>query len=170
MARRRKLSTRKEAAEILAVHPQTITKWEASGLPVAQRGGRGRPSKYDVEEIRAWLDARDAEARRAVDGAGGLDPLKEKANREHYQAKLLEQTFQLRQRELLPAHEVERQWLAEIAGVRALLLALPVTRADRVHRAATLEGLAGVERELQAAVKEVLRQLAGRDEDDEASA
>lgn len=120
---------------------------------------------YDATEIRAWLDARDAEARKSV-GVGGMDPVKEKANREHYQAKLLEQTFQLRQRELLPAPEVERQWLAEIAGVRALLLALPVTRADRVHRAATLEGLPGVERELQAAVKDVLRQLAGRGGDE----
>jgi phage terminase Nu1 subunit (DNA packaging protein) len=159
MAKRRKLVTRREAAAALGVHMDSVFKWERGGLPVVVRGGRGRPSKYDLEAVRAWLAARDQAARKTVEGP--LDPVQERAARDHWQAELAEQTHQIRQKSLLPADEVSRAWAAEIAGVRAKLLALPTTFADRIHRAATLHGLAGVEKTLQAAVYDVLRQLAG---------
>jgi phage terminase Nu1 subunit (DNA packaging protein) len=156
---RARLSTRRDVAQALGVHMDSISKWERQGLPIVKRGGRGRPSKYDLEAVRAWLAARDQAARKAADGP--LDPVQERAARDHWQAELAEQTHQIRQKTLLPADEVSRAWAAEIAGVRAKLLALPTTFADRIHRAATLHGLAGVEKTLQAAVYDVLRQLAG---------
>lgn len=158
--KRKTTVTRREVAETLGVHMATITGWERQGLPIVKRGGRGRPSRYDLEAVRAWLAARDQAARKAV--AGPLDPVQEKAARDHWQAELAEQTYKIRQKVLLPADEVERAWSAEVAAVRSKLLALPTTFADRLHRAATLEGLAGVERVLQAAVHDVLRQLADR--------
>lgn len=157
--KRKAPKTRREVAETLGVHIMTITKWERSGLPVVVRGGRGRPSKYDLEAVRAWLAARDEAARKAV--AGPLDPVQEKAARDHWQAELARQTHEIRHKTLLPAADVERAWAMEVAAVRAKLLALPTTYADRIHRAATLDGLPGVEKMLQAAVYDVLRQLAG---------
>src|SRR3972149_6207682 len=85
----------------------------------------------DLEAVRAWLAARDGAARKAVDGP--LDPIQEKAARDHWQAELAQQTHRIRQRELLPAADVERAWAAEVAGVRAMLLSLPTTFSDRVH-------------------------------------
>lgn len=159
MEKRKKLATRREVAEALGVHMASVTKWERQGLPIVSRGSRGRPSQYDLEAVRGWLAARDQAARRATEGP--LDPVQERAARDHWQAELAEQTHQIRQKALLPADEVARAWAAEIAGVRAKLLALPTTFADRIQRAATLHGLAGVEKTLQAAVYDVLRQLAG---------
>jgi hypothetical protein len=89
-----------------------------------------------------------------------FDVAKEKARREHSQALLHEQLHATRARDLLPREEVERIWTAEIAAVRAKLLAWPMTLADQVHRVAVLEGLPGVERVLQEAVRQVLRELA----------
>ena len=160
---RAKLSTRREVAEALGVHMDSVSKWERQGLPIVGRGGRGRPSTYDLEAVRAWLAARDQAARKAVEGP--LDPVQEKAARDHWQAELAQQTHRIRQRELLPAADVERAWAAEVAGVRAKLLSLPTTYSDRLHRASTIDGLPGVERVLRDAVYDVLRQLAGTAEE-----
>lgn len=54
------LVTRRQLADVLGVHMQTITKWEREGLPIAERGRRGRPSRYDLGAIRAWRQAKEA--------------------------------------------------------------------------------------------------------------
>ena len=48
-----------------------------------------------------------------------------------------------------------------MAAVRAKLLAVPGAHSDRVFREGTLHGLGGVEKALQAAIYDVLRQFAG---------
>lgn len=152
-----KLLTRQELALALAKHPDTIAAWaSAEGMPVAERGRGGKPSKYDLEAVKAWLAAREAEVR----SSGPLDPIQEKARRDHWQATLAEQTWKVRNGKLLDAEEVERAWAAEINGCRAVLLAVPTTYADRVYRAASLEGVGGVERLLREAVHGALRELA----------
>jgi phage terminase Nu1 subunit (DNA packaging protein) len=138
------------------VHMMTVTKWERDGLPVAERGRKGKPSLYREVDCRAWLAAR----KEAAKNGSALDVAQERARKEHWQALLAEQLHKARERELLPRAEVERAWGAEVAAVRTRLLAWPTTLADRVHRAATLEGIGGVERALQEAVREVLRELA----------
>lgn len=152
--------TRRELATLLGKHMQTLTKWEREGMPIAERGGRGRPSRYREVEVRAWLLAREQAAQ--APGAP-MDLARERARKEHWQSLLSEQTHQMRQRDLLPAAEVEQVWAAEIAAVRSLILASYTMHADRVHRAATLEGVAGVERALRDIAYEVLRELADGD-------
>lgn len=150
--------TRRELAERLEVHMQTVTKWERDGMPIAVRGAKGRASYYDEAEVRAWRQLRDESAR----GAGGATDLQaDRARKERAQAALAEQAYQIRMRDLLPREEVEQAWAAEVAAVRARLLALPTTLADRVHRAATTEGVSGVEQVLADAVRDALRELAG---------
>lgn len=150
------LLTRRALALQLTVHMMTVTKWEQEGLPVASRGRKGKPSLYDEAVVRAWLAARDE---RAASGEQ-LDLTQERARKEHWQALLTEQTHQVRARKLLDVDEVAKIWTAEVSAIRATLLAVPVTYADRVFRAATLEGVASVERLLKEIVYQALRGLA----------
>ena len=149
--------TRRELAGILSVHPMTITKWEREGLPIAKRGRRGKASLYVETDVRAWLSAREEAAK--APGAP-MDLAQERARKERWQGLLSEQTYLLRQKDLLPADDVAKAWAAENAAVRTIILASYTMHADRVHRAATLEGVAGVERCLKAIAYEVLRELA----------
>jgi len=153
------LITRRELAARLGCHMQTITKHEREGLPIAERGRKGKASRYREVDVRAWLAMREA----AATAVGYLDMMQERARKERAQAILAEQTFSMRARELLPREEVERIWGAEVAAVRAKLLAWPTTLADRVHRAALVEGVDGVERAVRAAVTDALTELAAPD-------
>jgi len=156
--------TRRQLAENLTVHMQTITKWEREGMPIAKRGARGRPSFYDEAEVRAWRQEREEAA---LAGTGGLNPAQERARRERAQAVLAEQMYQIRMRDLLPRIEVERVWSGEIAAVRTLLMSMPVTLADQLHRAA-LAGVPAVEKVLEDAVHNVLMELANPERPTEA--
>ena len=134
---------------------QTVTKWEADGLPVLERGRKGKPSFYDLEAVRDWVGKRDDAAKKN----GTVDVAQERARRERAQAVLAEQTFQMRSRELLPRVEVERVWESEVIAVRTKLLQIPPTFAERVYQAAVSEGIGGVERILMESVHDVLREL-----------
>jgi hypothetical protein len=61
---------------------------------------------------------------------------------------------------LLPADEVEKEWLKFVMAVRAKLLLWSTTLVDKLTRVATLEGVSGVEREIDVAVREVLTEMA----------
>ncbi len=152
--------TRPALAKALSVHPQTIKKWEQDGMPVAERGARGKPSHFDRVAVEAWLHTREI-ARQTSDVASLQ---LERSRRERAQALLALQTYQMRAKELLPRAEVDRVWSQHVSAVRAKLLSLPVVIADRVHHAAKLDGVASVERILNEAVRDVLRELAGTPE------
>ena len=149
------LVPRRQLAARLAVHMQTITKWEREGMPIAERGRKGRPSLYREIEVRAWHKARE----KAAQHGGRLDMIQERARKEKWQGLLAEQQYLLREQELLPREEIEKVWAAEVSAVRAALLSWSTTLADKVHRVSTLEGLPGVERVLQDAVRDVLREF-----------
>lgn len=158
------LVTRRELAGILGVHPITVKKWEDQGLPVAERGARGIASKYSVRQVRAWHAARGAspESQEMPTDSIGI-----KARKEHFQTLLAQQKFEERAKRLIPIHEVERAWSMIVVAVRSKLLALPQTLSDKLYREATLHGLEGVERALDESVRDVLRELAGVNEDEE---
>lgn len=149
--------TRRELAEAMSVVMMTVTKWEARGMPVLERGRPGKPSYYDLEACEAWKVAAELQAQTS----GVVDVAKERALRERAQAALAQQTFQMRSLELLPRVEVERQWEAEILAVRTKLLQIAPTFAERVYQAALSDGISGVERLLGESVDDVLRELSG---------
>jgi phage terminase Nu1 subunit (DNA packaging protein) len=151
------LVTRREIAGILGVHMMTVTKWEQTGMPVREPGRKGKPSLYSEADVRAWLEAREEAAR---NGTGGLNPLQQRARKDLAQAMLAEQTLEERAGNLLRRDDVEKSRAAEIAGVRSKILSWPMTIAPALHREAALHGRVGVERVLQHAVEELLRDLA----------
>lgn len=155
-ARAADLLSRRDLAKALGCHMMTVTKWEREGLPIAERGGKGRPTHYREIDVRAWLQLRDEAAKQP----GALNLMQERARRERAQAALAEQAHQIRMRDLLPREEVEKVWGGEVAAVRAKLLSWSQTLSDQVFRAATVEGLGAVERLLATAVDDVLRELA----------
>jgi phage terminase Nu1 subunit (DNA packaging protein) len=158
-----KLVTRREVAAALDVHMGTVTLWERGGLPIAKRGGRGRPSLYDPTVVQHWLAERDGAARKAAEGTGPTQgTLAARAERDHWQAQVARQNYETKQGLLVPAADVERVWSAEVAGWKAKILSQPTAWADRLFRAATLEGLAGVERVAREMATELLREFAGR--------
>jgi phage terminase Nu1 subunit (DNA packaging protein) len=157
----RKLLTRRELAELRDVHPQTVTKWESEGLPVAEKGGPGRPSHYDPDEVADWLASREASAKNGT----RFDLVQERARKERAQAQLAELNYQERLGELLEKDDVAKTWESEVAAARAILLAVPQTWADRIHRAGALDGVAGVERELRVMARETLRELTDPERD-----
>lgn len=153
--------TRREVAAVMGVAMLRVTKWEQAGMPVWRRGRRGKPSLYRLDDVRAWLKHRDAAASQTPTAAGQVDLVAERARKERAQAVLAEQLAATRARDLLPRHEVEKAWLAEVTAVRSRLLAWSTTLTDQVHRASTLEGLPGVERAIDKAVRELLTELSG---------
>jgi hypothetical protein len=112
---------------------------------------------FDLRAVRAWLKQRDA----AMERLGVKDLDEARALRYRAQARLAEQAVQIRQGNLLPRETVERQWSAQIAAVKTRLLALPVTHADRIHRAQVAGGRGGVLATVNEAIFEVLRELDG---------
>lgn len=154
------LLTRRQLADRLGVHMMTVTKWEREGLPIAERGRRGRPSTYSESTVRAWRQAKETAAK----SPDMLDVMLERARKERAQATLAEQTFQSRSRQLLPAAEVEHEWALHIQAVRTAILATYTTQADRVHRAGVLDGIGGIEAVLKEIAYELLRELATGEE------
>lgn len=148
------LAGRQGLAAALGVAVRTVTKWAAGGMPVAQAGGPGRAALFDVELCQAWARAREAEQL-----ARHTDLNEARAQREHWLARLAEQTHRARERELLPAEEVERVGAAERARVRRIVEKLP-EHAGEVA-AALKDGPAGVEVALRKVVNGLLRELAG---------
>ncbi len=149
------LITRRELADVLGVYMGTVTKWEHDGLPIGQRGRRGKPSLYSEEQVRQWLEAREQTAQEDKPH----DVAQERARKERAQAILAEQKYKMLAGELLPREDVEKVWAGQIMGARSILLTVPQTYCDRIYRAATLEGIKGVEISLSEVVREVLREL-----------
>lgn len=152
-----KTLTRKELAKLLGCDARTVSKWQEEGLPVAVRGRGGRPSRYDEAQVQAWIAVRTEAGKRE----GALDWSQERALKEHWQAQLSEQLHAARARDLLPRVEVEKEWSAFVTAIRSKLLSWAATLTDRLDRARTLHGLPGMERAIDEAVRDVLRELAG---------
>lgn len=154
------LLTRRQLAKALDVHMMTVTKWERDGLPVAERGRKGKPSKYSEIKARTWLAARDTAAK----ASGATDVARERARKERAQAVLAEQLAASRGRVLLPADEVEKAVAARVAAARTLALSWKSALVPTLARAFTLDGEAGMETVFDDAVRRFLYELSGTKE------
>lgn len=150
------LITRRDLAVLHKVNPMTVTKWEQAGMPCAEVGRRGTPSLYSPSDVKAWLAARERNARTG----DAVDLTAARARKEQADAELKEQALKARAGKLLEASEVEATMDQMVTAIRTRLLALPASAAERVARAATKGGADGVEAALDEAVGQVLKELA----------
>jgi len=158
------LVTRRELASQLGQHMQTITKWEQQGLPVEVRGRKGKSSLYSLSKVQAWLAHRDAAA--ASPGAANPhDLVAARAYRERLAGERIKQVIEKEAGQSMPLDEVKRLMAAEASAIKAVVLNSYATHADRVFRAASLDGLRGIERALHELALEVLRELSDEHRD-----
>jgi len=115
-SRRRRLLGRAEVAEVYGVTPQRVTRWAGDGMPIADRGSRGRESKYDLRAVNRWWLARELRAR-GLDGKAG--------DLARVQARRMELDVKTRERELLPRGQVVQEGKAFVVAARAKILSLP---------------------------------------------
>lgn len=153
------LLDRKALAAAFGTHRQTIVKWEQAGMPIAERGRRGRPSRYALPAVVAWFVARELAAR-GVDGAA-LDPTAERALLDRRRREEVEARLARTRGEWLLRTDFQRVLGKAVTEIRAKLLAAPRAWALALTKAATERGPAGVEQALMARVREILEALAG---------
>lgn len=151
--------TRRELAKAMGVVMQTVTKWEARGMPVLQRGRKGKPSYYDLAACEQWKAAIEQQG----NTGSTVDVAMERARKERAQAAIAEQLFQQRANTLLPREETERQWEQHIVGTRNTMLTLAQKLADGAYQAGQRGGVPGLERFLADAFETVLREWAAPD-------
>ena len=144
-------------AAAIGANPYTITRWQRDGLPVADRGGPGRESKYSLPAVIAWRVARETSRN---GGAGAVSLEVERAKLANVQTRRAEVELLAKSAQLLPLIEMERVWSAAVAEIRARLLALPMAMAEPCLAAAQTDGAPGIQRMLTAAVRDGLRGLA----------
>lgn len=149
--------TRKALAVAFGTHPQTIVKWESAGMPVAERGGPGRPSRYGLPEVVAWYIRRELAAR-GIDPAA-LDPTTERALLDRRRREEIEQRLAKLHGEWLPRTEFQRVLSRVVHEIKAKLLAAPRAWALGLVKAA-LGGPAAVEAFLTVRIRDVLEALA----------
>jgi phage terminase Nu1 subunit (DNA packaging protein) len=130
-----RLLTRREIAEAFNTHMQTITKWEAAGLPIAERGSRGRRSRYALPAVVAWYVNRESQARGV--GNGALDPLHERALLDRQRRQALEFDLAKKRGDFVPLRAVELRWSRRIIEARNQMRGLPSRARQRLNLSLT---------------------------------
>jgi phage terminase Nu1 subunit (DNA packaging protein) len=130
---KRLLLTRSELALVFKVTPQRITIWKTNGMPVADRGSRGRESRFDLADVNTWWLARELQARGLDPKSPRIDLGNERALLARAQARKTMLEVQTREQQLLPRDQVVADGRAFILAVRAKLLALPRELARAGH-------------------------------------
>lgn len=150
-----RLLTRPELAAAFDVHPLTVTKWEAAGLPITERGSRGRPSKYSLPAVVAWFIQRELQARNVGDGTR-LDPLHERALLDRRRREMVEFDLQVKRGEFVPREEFLRVYETHVLQARNALRALPSRALDRLNLSRSAAAV------LAEMIDQVLEELADR--------
>lgn len=143
------LLSRSQLAAVFGVTPQRITIWKSSGMPVADRGARGRESRFDLPAVNGWWLRRELEARGIGKGGGKpIDLVHERAILARAQAQRVLLDVRTRAKQLLPRDQVVREGQAFVAAVKAKLRALPrrLAQAGLIPRE-TEPAVAGIVRE-----------------------
>ena len=92
-----KLMRRAELAAAIGRSAKQINKLVDAGMPVARRGARGAPHGYRLEDVEAWLAARDE----TMQPGEFFDAVRERALKERAQRHLAEQTLKVRAIEII---------------------------------------------------------------------
>src|SRR5689334_9912619 len=121
MKHKEQLLTRRELADAIKVHQGSVTRMERDGMPVAERGRRGKPSLFSLPAVKRWTATRATAGALSADMSLGV----ERARLARTHAEKVERENKVRSGELLPRALVVREGRAFVKAWRALILALP---------------------------------------------
>ena len=152
---------RAQLALAFGVHPARISRWAADGMPVADRGGRGRESKFDLAAVVAWRVSTQVQSatQRTGDDGEPIDLSLERAKLARAQTERTLQDVSTKSKELLPVDEVRQVVGTAFHAVKAAVMALPKALAERCVEGSR-EGVAVVHAILETAAHDCLRSLA----------
>ena len=127
----RRVERRVNKAELAAwfeVSLPTIEAWIRKGMPIAQRGSRGVPWVIDLLEVAEWRFSGRA------DNDGEIDPerLSPSDRKAWYEGEARRRDLQERDRELIPAIEVEQAIRTAFAAIGQSLRSIPDNLERRV--------------------------------------
>lgn len=117
--------------EIVGLSHQTLTDYQAEGMPILARGARGEENQYDTAEVIAWL------VKRALARAGKTESQRDRESR--LRGDLMELELAEKNNVLVPADQVRPIWENRILTAAAFMAG----RASRL--AGELEATPGLE-------------------------
>lgn len=138
-------------AEFFDVTMATVEAWIRKGMPVVQEGARGVSFIIDLLEVAKW--------RYAGQASGGdvdpdsLDPVQRRA---WYEGEVKKRDLQVKDRELIPAAEVERVIATAFAAIASDIRAIP----DNLERRHGIES--SVAEQVEEALHEAMDAMADR--------
>lgn len=138
-----------QLADLLGYSEQTLTDWQAEGLPILAARTRGHENDYDSAAVIAWLLARAERKARA--GA-------ESARDEYYRSQKRKVDLEIleKERALVAVDEVERLYTAMVLAFRRRILEIPGRLAHELGAAQSIEARHAM---LEGAVHEALLEL-----------
>jgi phage terminase Nu1 subunit (DNA packaging protein) len=126
---------RQQLAELMGVHPDTVTDYARSGMPVIARGGAGREGVYDAVACLDWWrsqqgkNAKEAAQTRAYEATAALN----------------EQRLQERRKELLERDQVvlagqgyTKAWTAKVRALPRRFIEAGLLTREQEAAAATV--------------------------------
>lgn len=147
-----RMGNKAQCAEFFGVSTYTIEGWIRKGMPVVDRGSRGVSAVIDLLSAAEWKFATQHE--------GGKDPeLMEAQDRKAwYEGETKRRDLQIKDRELIPAHDVERVIATAFAAISSDVRAIP----DNLERKHGISGevAEAVEAELHLAMDSLASRLA----------
>lgn len=144
-----------EAGRIIGCHRTEVSRLSQPGgvleHALVEPGAGRKAARYSRPAVEVYAAALREQR--------PLDPQQERARRDAAAADLAELKVKTARRDYLPREEVERQLAGEWGAVKSILLSWSTTLVDKLHRAKTVEGITGLERTVDSAVREVLTEL-----------
>lgn len=92
-----------ELAQFFDVSPQAIDGWIRRGCPFVEKGRPGQPWVFDALDVARWRFGEKAESNALIDP----DLLPPQDRKAWYESEVKRRELQLKDRELIPASEVE---------------------------------------------------------------
>lgn len=117
--------------EIVGLSHQTLTEYQAEGMPVQKRGARGEENEYDCAAVIAWL------IQRALARAGKAESQRDRESR--LRGDMLEMEIAEKNNVLVPTDQVRPVWENRVLVAAAFM----ASRASRL--AGELEASPGIE-------------------------
>ena len=148
----RLICNKAELAEAFGVSVAAVDAWLRRGCPHVQRGARGLAWKFNLISVAEWRF-------KGGETQDGDDPeqMSPKERLDWYRGTRERVALEQQRGELIPADDVEQEWMRQISIAKGRLLALPMRIApDLIGKDEPRD----IERTLKAALTDVLEELA----------